>query len=181
MSGSSRILNRVLLAVLGIAWLAAGSLVLLWHLQPEPVIAALAPLAAPAAQLDWPIVAAIAGAALILIAAIHTATRGRGRSDDALVAGSITVDKHAVRDVFRAELGEHPDLLDLDVQPWRVRGREAWQVTLRVRRGARLDELADRAAAAADGTRARLGAAAPILIHLSGGLRSAVAHARRAE
>jgi len=181
MSGSSRTLNRAILIVLGLAWLAAGALVLLWHLQAEAVATALAPLAGPAAGLDWPIVAAVAAVALLLIAVLHAATRGRGRSDDALVAGPITLDKHAVRDVFRDELGQHPDLLDVEVQPWRARGRDAWHVTLRVRRGARLDELADRAAAAAGATRAQLGAAAPILIHLSGGLRAAVTHARRAE
>ncbi|ROR65539.1 hypothetical protein [Agrococcus jenensis] len=182
MSRSSRTLNRMLLALLGTAWLALGAVVVLWHVRPDLVHAALSPLAATAAALDWTIVAAAAGAVLVLLAAVHGATRGRGRSGDAVADHGIAVDKHAVRDLYRLELGTMPDVLDVDVQPWWARrGRPAWRIALHVRHGARLDEVVERAATAAERTQQRLGAQVPILIHVSGGLRAAVASARRAE
>jgi hypothetical protein len=182
MSRSSRLLNRSVLAILGLVWSALGALIVLWHVRPDLVAAAAAPLAGPAASTDWTVVAVVTAGALVLLATLHAVTRGRGRRADAVAVDGIAIDKHAVRDLYRLELGGHPDVLDVDVQPWWGRsGRAAWRIALHVRHGARLDEVVDRAASAADRMQERLGAHAPILIHVSGGVRAAVTKTRRAD
>ena len=78
MSRSSRTLNRMLLALLGTAWLALGAVVVLWHVRPDLVHAALSPVAATAASVDWTIVATAAGTALVLLAAVLRRGMGLG-------------------------------------------------------------------------------------------------------
>lgn len=186
MSRSNRSLNRILLLVLGVAWLATGAWLVLRQALPDalapvqPALDAATGLQPFGIPLDWAIVSAAAGGALVLLAIVHTATRGRGRTGDAAVAGSVVVDRAAVRDVLRQELGDHPDVLDVSVQPWRRRRTAAWRVVVHTRTGAALDRIVDRTADAARATRDALGTDAPILVHIAGGLRAAVASDRRA-
>ncbi|WAC67070.1 hypothetical protein OVA14_04765 [Agrococcus sp. SL85] len=188
MSRSSRSLNRTILVVLGLAWLAGGAWLLATTAAPQllapvqPTLDSAIAAGTAGLPLDWALVGAIAGAALLVLAIVHATTRGRGRTAEAAVVGDIRVDRAAVLDLFEHALGDDPDVLQSSVQPWRSRrGRRSWRIAVTVRTGARLDEVLDRTAEAARATRTRLGVGAPIVLHLGGGLRAAVAHTKRAE
>uniref|UniRef100_UPI00119E0B17 hypothetical protein n=1 Tax=Agrococcus jejuensis TaxID=399736 RepID=UPI00119E0B17 len=176
MTTTNRGWNRIVLVLLGIVWLAAGAglvarqiwadqVVQAWEAAPQAVAdgwaAITAQLGLELGALDpaalWT-VALVAAAALVLVwAIVHAATRGKGRTSDAVDQDDVVIEAGAVEDVFRDALGTHPDVLHVKVTSWRHRGANAWRASVDVRDHARLDEVADRVAAAATATRERIG------------------------
>ncbi|SDH59812.1 Asp23/Gls24 family envelope stress response protein [Agrococcus jejuensis] len=199
MTTTNRGWNRIVLVLLGIVWLGAGAGLLARQLWPDQVVQAweAAPQAAAdgwaslTAQLGLEVgaldptalstVALVAATVLVLVwAIVHAATRGRGRTHDAVEQDDVVIDAGAVEDVYRHALGAHPDVLHVKVTSWRHRGANAWRASVDVRDHARLDEVADRAAAAATATRQRIGIDAPVVVHLTSSIRASVSKTARA-
>lgn len=199
MTTTNRGWNRIVLVLLGIAWLGAGAALVARQLWPDRLAEAWE--AAPQAVSDgWTALTAqlglelgtldpaalrtvvlVAAASLVLVWAIgHAATRGKGRTHDAVDQDDVVVEAGAVEDVYRDALGTHPDVLHVKVTSWRHRGANAWRASVDVRDHARLDEVADRAAAAATATRARIGIDAPFVVHLTSSIRASVSKTARA-
>lgn len=199
MTTTNRGWNRIVLVLLGVVWLAGGGILVARQIWPDQVAAAWE--AAPQAVADgwaaltaqlglslgaldpaalWGVVL-IAAAVLALVWAIaHAATRGKGRTSDAVEQDDVVVEAGAVEDVYRHALGVHPDVLHVKVSAWRHRGANAWRASVDVRDHARLDEVADRAAEAATATRERIGIDAPIVVHLTSSIRASVSKTARA-
>uniref|UniRef100_UPI0011A2BBF8 hypothetical protein n=1 Tax=Agrococcus jejuensis TaxID=399736 RepID=UPI0011A2BBF8 len=176
MTTTNRGWNRIVLTLVGLAWLVAGGVLVArqvwpeqasqaWNAAPQAVVdgwdALTAQLGLSIGSLDpaalWT-VALVAAAVIALVwAIVHAATRGKGRTSDAVVADDIVIEAGTVEDVFRDALGTHPDVLKVHVSAWRRRGENAWRASVDVRQHARLDEVADRVAAAATATRERIG------------------------
>lgn len=199
MTTTNRGWNRIVLTLVGLGWIAAGGVLVarqlwpeqasqLWNAAPQAVAdgwdALTAQLGLSLGSLDpaalWT-VALVAVAAIALVWAIaHAATRGKGRTSEAVVADDVIIEAGAVEDVYRQALGAHPDVLKVHVSTWRHKGANAWRASVDVRQHARLDEVADRAAAAATATRERIGIDAPVVVHLTSGVRSSMAKTARA-
>jgi len=199
MTTTNRGWNRIVLVLLGIVWLAGGGVLVARQIWPDQTVAAWE--AAPQAVADgWDALAAqlglsvgsldpaavwgvvlIAAAAIVLVwAIVHAATRGKGRTSDAVDQDDVVVEAGAVEDMYRRALGTHPDVLHVKVTAWQHRGANAWRASVDVRDHARLDEVADRAAQAATTTRERIGIDAPVVVHLTSSIRASVSKTARA-
>ncbi|QCR18122.1 hypothetical protein [Agrococcus sp. SGAir0287] len=199
MTTTNRGWNRIVLVLLGIVWLAGGAVLVARQIWADQTVAAWE--AAPQAVADgWDALAAqfglsvgsldpaalwgvvlIAAAAIVLVwAIVHAATRGKGRTSDAVDQDDVVVEAGAVEDMYRRALGTHPDVLGVKVTAWRHRGANAWRASVDVRDHARLDEVADRATQAAHETRERIGIDAPVVVHLASSIRASVSKTARA-
>lgn len=181
MSRSNRILNRIVLAVLGlvavVAGLAIGGGVLpAVRAAVRPVITLPRSVDVPASAL-WIVVAACA--VVVALSLVWVATRGRGGTSIAVReragADIVTVDVALVRDVVDHELEGVRDVVGCHVDAYVVRRQRAARIRVAVRRGgdavAALDAV-DRAVSVLDRT---LGRPVPVLVHLAGGTRAAIA------
>ncbi|MGN8049059.1 hypothetical protein ACTJKO_05170 [Curtobacterium sp. 22159] len=185
MTKSNRTLNRVILFVLGLVAVAVG-LVVGAGVLPA-VREALRPYADVPRTLEVPasslwIVAGVC-AVVVVLALVWACTRGRGGTAVALRqhtgADTVTVNVALVRDVVEHELTGVRDVVGSRVDTYLVRRQRAARIRVAVRRGGdAVTVLAaiDRAVAALDRT---LGRQVPVLVHLTGGTRSALAKATR--
>ncbi|GAA2175597.1 hypothetical protein GCM10009846_26120 [Agrococcus versicolor] len=199
MTTTNRGWNRIVLTLVGLGWILAGGVLVARQIWPEQASQAwnAAPQAvadgwdALAAQLGLSVgsldpaalwtVALVAVAVIALVwAIVHAATRGKGRTSDAVVSDDVVIEAGLVEDVYIDALGAHPDVLKVHVSAWRRKGGSAWRAAVDVRQHARLDEIADRAATAAVATRERIGIDAPIVVHLTSGVRASMAKTARA-
>lgn len=199
MTTTNRGWNRIVLVIVGIGWIAAGGVLVArqlfpeqasqaWNAVPQAIAdgwdALAAQLGLSVGSLDpaalWTVALVIAAVVALVWAIAHAATRGKGRTSDAVVDDDIVIEASTVEDVYRLALGTHPDVLKVHVSAWRHKGGNAWRASVDVRQHARLDEVADRAAKAAATTRERIGIDAPVVVHLTSGVRSSMAKTARA-
>lgn len=178
MTGTNRLGNRILLALLGLSAIAAGSWVLV---RAYPVIA----LPALTSKLDtttlWIATAAVTVA--IVLSIVWMVTRGRGRTGrllrDETSDGSVEFDARVATDLLSAGLARQPDLLSVRVASYRVRRAEALLLTVTVRNGCDLSRLRDDVARAVDGLDAVLERRIPVLLHVTSGMRATLAREQR--
>ncbi|MDN4648229.1 hypothetical protein [Curtobacterium sp. PsM8] len=185
MTSSNRTLNRIILFVLGlvavVVGLAMGAGVL------PAVRDALKPyltfpdrVEVPATSL-W-IVAAVC-LVVVVLALVWVFTRGRGGTAVAVREAQgddeVTVNVALVRDVIDHELAGVHDVVSSKVDMYMVRKHRAARLRVAVRRGGdavTVLDAVDSAIATLDRT---LGREVPVLVHLTGGTRSALSKAKR--
>lgn len=119
-------------------------------------------------------VAGIVLAAVVAVAAvIFLATRGGGRTSEVMrsegAGGTTSVDRSVADDVLAEGITARPDVLSVRTGAYRVTRSPALAVTVRVRRGARLDAVLDTAESAVQEWDALLGRRMPVLVHLADG------------
>jgi hypothetical protein len=183
MTRSNRMLNRVILFVLGlvaiVAAVVAGAGVL-------PAVRSAVGLDLPATvELGTAALWAIAGvsAIVLVLCVLWIGSRGRGGTAIAVResagADQVTVNVGLVRDVIAGALEGERDVLGTHVDLYRVRRTRAARIRVAVRRGG--DAVAVVAAVeGALGTLDRvLGRELPAVVHLTGGTRSALARSTR--
>ncbi|PZE86403.1 hypothetical protein [Curtobacterium sp. MCBD17_032] len=185
MTSSNRTLNRLILFVLGlvavVVGLAMGAGVLPAVRDAlEPYVRFPSEVEVPAASL-W--IVASACLVVVVLALVWVLTRGRGGTAVAVreAAGDdeVTVNVALVRDVVDHELDGVHDVVSSKVDVYTVRKHRAARLRVAVRRGGdavTVLEAVDAAIATLDRT---LGRQLPVLVHLSGGTRSAVSKAKR--
>jgi hypothetical protein len=187
MTRSNRILNRVILFVLGIvafvAAVVAGAGVLpvvrdqldRWITLPRTL------------PLDTTTLWAVAvGCAVVLVLAVlWIGTRGRGGTSIAVreehEGDQVTVNVGLVRDVVEHELEGVHDIVGTRVDLYRVRSERAARIRVAVRRGGDAVTVlgaVDRALGTLDRV---LGREVPAVVHLTGGTRSALARSTRVQ
>ncbi|MFJ6653789.1 hypothetical protein ACIQLJ_13450 [Microbacterium sp. NPDC091313] len=168
MTKSNRFLNRLLLLVVGLGFIAVGAVIVLPQITGAPL-----PLTVSA---DDPLVTwgVIAAAAIVLIIAIAwISTRGRGRTRYAVATSDVRVDASAVADVVRDALSKAPDVAGVKVAGYTVRRRRVLAVTVLTRRHPDLEALVRDIRTATDRMDAVLGAKVPAVVHVTTGLRTA--------
>lgn len=177
MTRSNRSLNRFFIALIGLALIAVGIVVAGPSLPPV-----LPDLAIPALpELTDPLLigVAVGAAALVLLALIWVVTRGRGERKIAYSGDGVSVDRHVVEALVRDALSSQSDVVRVAAHAYRIRGSVALKLRVDVRKGAALAELASvlrRRIAELDTV---LGVQAPVLVHLTSGVRSSFAGERR--
>lgn len=182
MTSTNRFGNRLLLALLGLAAIAAGGWVvlraypaLLPQLSLPDIPAALDPTAL------WIVAAALAVA--IALSVVWMLTRGRGRTSrllrDESSDGSVEFDARVAGDILSAHLDRQPDLLSVRVASYRVRRTQALLITVSARGGTDLPRLRDDVARAVEGLDNGLGRRIPVLLHVTSGVRASFAREQR--
>lgn len=185
MTKSNRTMNRIILFVLGLVAIVVG-LAIGAGVLPA-VRDAIKPYATIPRNVDVPaaslwIVAAVC-AVVIILSLIWVFTRGGGGTSVAVRERSgddaVTINVALVRDVVDHELSGVGDVVNAKVDVYQVRKQRAARIRVAVRRGgdavAVLDAV-DHALSVLDRT---LGRPVPVLVHLTGGTRSALAKSVR--
>ncbi|KQS06201.1 hypothetical protein ASG04_16765 [Curtobacterium sp. Leaf183] len=185
MTKSNRTMNRIILFVLGLVAVVVGLAIGAGVLPAvrdaiKPYVTFPRSVDVPAASL-W-IVAAVC-AVVIVLSLIWVFTRGGGGTSVAVRERSgddaVTINVALVRDLVDHELSGVGDVVNAKVDVYQVRKQRAARIRVAVRRGgdavAVLDAV-DRTLAVLDRT---LGRPVPVLVHLTGGTRSALAKSVR--
>jgi hypothetical protein len=186
MTSSSRVLNRVLLLVVGLLALVAA-LLAARPLLPERLVAPWwtpvqrtiddAVSAVSSWSVPWvsPAGARLTAAAAALVLAIaliaFLGTRRRRRTRTVLGfadrAGTTAVDETIADAVMAAPLRHRGDVLSSHVQGYRIAGRTALRLSVVPRSGADLPALLAEAERGIEGWDALSGARAPVVVHLA--------------
>lgn len=179
MTSSNRLLNRVILLLVGATALGAAGLLVLPLLPAsadgvrgavEPIVAWLAVDSA-----GWWIAGAAAAIAALSIAWI--ASRGRGRTSEAVSTDGIVVDDTVVAGILRRGLASDPDVLGVSAHAFRRSGGVVL-VHVETRSRANLTALLARVRSAVADADRTIGLAVPLVIHLTTGVRTAMAGSR---
>lgn len=185
MTKSNRTLNRIILFVLGLVAVVVGLVIGAGVLPAvrdaiRPYVELPRSLDVPASSL-WIIVGVCV--VVIVLALVWVFTRGGGGTSVAVRERSgddaVTVNVALVRDVVEHELSGVRDVVGSRVDTYLVRRQRAARIKVAVRRGGdavTVLDAVDRAVAVLDRT---LGRQVPVLVHLTGGTRSAFAKATR--
>ncbi|PCN48630.1 hypothetical protein Csp2054_05910 [Curtobacterium sp. 'Ferrero'] len=185
MTKSNRTLNRIILLVLGlvavIVGLAIGAGVLPAVRDAlQPYLTFPRSVQVPAASL-W--IVAAACAVVIVLSLVWVFTRGGGGTSVAVRErngeDAVTINVALVRDVVDHELSGVRDVVGAKVDTYLVKRQRAARIRVAVRRGGdavTVLEAVDRALAVLDRT---LGRQIPVLVHLTGGTRAALAKPTR--
>ena len=198
MTSSNRVINRVILALLGLVAVAASLSLAALSVDPaalgltglglagvergvsgalEAARAAIAGIQLTPTVL-WSIVAACA--LLIALALVWILTRGRGRTSTPVAVDGVELDIRVVQQVLQHELRAAPDVVGVHAASYRDRRTPVVRVRIDVRRGAdlvRLMAAVDDAIARLDRT---LGTDLGILVHVATGFRTVLSREHRA-
>lgn len=200
MSNTNRALNRILLALTGLALLAAGAATAAAGFMPgvagewaaagsslsDHARTALAAAPLPGPARSWWAVAGVA--ALVLAAGLCVAwlaSQGGGRTprlarDVDGGQGATVVDAGLVAAAVSDALAGNHLVLGSAVTAWESRRGTGLRLRLQARKGASPRELADTADELIRGIDAVLGHPVPVLVRITGGARSKVAGPERA-
>jgi len=191
MTGSNRVLNRTILALLGLVGIALAVVIAALAVDPA-LLAGVDARLAGAVDAGRQAIGSIAFEPLMLwsIAAVSAfgivialgwmLTRGRGRTSTPVVVDGVELDSRVVQQVLQHELRAALDVVGVHATSYRARRRPVVRVRIDVRRGAdlvRLMAAVDTAVAALDRT---LGTDLPILVHIATGFRTALSREHRA-
>ncbi|WP_022902996.1 hypothetical protein [Curtobacterium sp. B8] len=187
MTKSNRTLNRIILLVLGLVAVIAGLTIGAGVLPAvrdalKPYVTLPSNVSVPAASL-W-IVAGVC-VVVIVLALAWVFTRGRGGTSVAVRerAGEdqVTINVALVRDVIDHELHGVRDVVGAKVDTYLVKRQRAARIRVNVRRGGdavTVLDAVDHAIGVLDRT---LGRQVPVLVHLTGGTRAALAKLTRVQ
>lgn len=174
MTSSNRFLNRLLLLVIGLLALVAAALVG-WSAATGTDL----PFALPEQGTPLELGIVLAAAVVVVVFAVAwVLTRGRGRRRLAIDTPEVQVDAKAIEALLRSELSASPDIAGTSVQAYRVRRQQTLLVTVQARKHPDLTALTASVRQAIARTDAQLGATLPLVVHVTTGLRTAMAGQR---
>ncbi|WP_424936892.1 MULTISPECIES: hypothetical protein [Bacteria] len=189
MNATNRVVNRILLFVVGLGLLVVAAAALLVVLplpaaqegrrvrddllrQAQTTVDGWGDILPRLGGLSGPAVLALAvGAVIALLLVFFLLTRGGGRTGelvrDETSGGTTTVDSSVAAAVLTASLRERADVLSSTAQAFRVRGVPAVRLVVVPRSGAALSEIIVVAEEAIEDWRALAGTRTPVLLHLA--------------
>ena len=201
MTSTPVLLNRILVAILGIKLLAIGLLLVLlatvpavatwWHSWSEDVWQginqAFNNTRFPGRPESWLwIVVVLVTLLLMGLMVAWVAQQGKGRTnqlvsdDDAgEVAGNVRIGGGVAEQALKQALAERPDLAGATVATYEVNGSPALKVRLLPRQGVAPHLLAAEVATLVDALDAVVGIRTPVLIHIGAGARTRFSRAER--
>ncbi|TAP43528.1 hypothetical protein [Arthrobacter sp. S39] len=201
MTSTPVLLNRILVAILGIKLLAIGLLLVLlatvpavatwWHSWSEDVWQginqAFNNTRFPGRPESWLwIVVVLVTLLLMGLMVAWVAQQGKGRTnqlvsdDDAgEVAGNVRIGGGVAEQALKQALAERPDLAGATVATYEVNGNPALKVRLLPRQGVAPHLLAAEVATLVDALDAVVGIRTPVLIHIGAGARTRFSRAER--
>lgn len=204
MNTTPRLLNRLVLAVVGLLCLAAGAAGLALLVLPgaaswwedaaprvgETLQGVRADTTAAGQSDTWLWIALAAGLVLLIVLLVlWVLAQGRGRAGVFLTgadgrtgsgtAGTVTISAAAAEQVLRAALLERPDLVGASVSTWFVRGVPGLRVRVQPRKGTPPYEVAAEVSRLVEALDAVMGTCVPVLISIRTGSRVRWSRAER--
>jgi hypothetical protein len=200
MNGTPRLLNRILIGILGLLLLAAGLLLVL--LASVPAVGAwwqdwsagawsncrdfLGRMRFPGGQESWPWIVLVLLLAVIAAMVAWIAQQGKGRAnflvaeeDPGEIPGNVRIGGGVAEQALRAALAGRPDLAGATVTTYEVRGKPALKIRVQPRQGVAPHKLAAEVSALVEALDAVIGKRTPVLIHIGSGARSRFGRAER--
>lgn len=201
MNNTPRVLNRILVGILGILMMGIGALLVL--LASVPAVGRwwrgwsagawsnwqdqLARARFPGQQESWLwLVLAVFLAAVVGAMVAWIAQQGKGRTsllaaeeDPGEVPGSVRIGGGVAEQALRAALAERADVAGATVATYEFRGGTALRVRVQPRQGVAPHLLAADVSALVEALDAVVGKRTPVLIHISSGARSRFGRAER--
>lgn len=190
MSGAGRrTANRLVLAALGIAGLGVAAIAL-WPVVAATFGGAALPVADTVAEavaasglgvvaVAW--ILAVVAALVVLLAVLWAVGPRRGRTRSAVDADGIVVDTAVVEGIVRSSLATASDVLAVHATTYARRGRRWLRLKVQLRPRADLADAAGRVRAALTDLDGALGVPLPAVVHLTTGVRTALARGRRVD
>jgi hypothetical protein len=200
-NGTPRLLNRILIGILGAKLLAIGALLVL--LATVPAVASwwrgwsAGAWGSARALFDstrfpgqpeswlWTVLAVLL-LVVIGVMVAWLAQQGKGRAnllvaedDAAVVPGDVRIGGGVAEQALRAALADRPDLAGATVATYEFRGEPALRIRVQPRQGVAPHILAAEVSALVEALDAVIGRRTPVLIHLSSGARSRFSRAER--
>jgi hypothetical protein len=201
MNSTPTLLNRILIAVLGLKLLAAGVLLILlatvpavaswWHSWSAGVWAganqAFSATRFPGRSESWLwILVALVLLVLIGLMVAWVAQQGKGRADllaleydPGEVPGDVRIGGGVAEQALKHALANRPDLAGATVATYDVKGTPALKIRLLPRQGVAPHLLADEVQALVAALEAVVGKRIPVLIHIGAGARTRFRRAER--
>ncbi|PVZ60364.1 hypothetical protein [Arthrobacter sp. H-02-3] len=201
MNNTPRVLNRILIGILGIKLLAIGVLLMLlasvpavgvwWHEWAGGVLKYWLDLFErtqfPRHQGSWLWFAICGGLVLVLALMVAwVAQQGKGRTsliaaeeDPGGVPGNVGISGGVAEQALRAALADRPDLAGVTVAAYEIRGEPALKIRVEPRQGVAPHALAAEVSALVEALDAVIGKRTPVLIHIGSGTRSRFGRAER--
>lgn len=201
MNGTPRILNRILIGILGLKLLAIGILLLLlaavpavgrwwqgwsagvWRIWRDLFERTRFP--GRADSWLW-IVVVLALLLVIGVMVAWIAQQGKGRAnllvveeDPGEVPGNVRIGSGVAEQGLRAALADRPDLAGVTVATYEFRGEPALKIRVQPRQGVDPQRLASEVSALVEALDVAIGKRTPVLIHIAAGARSRFGRAER--
>jgi hypothetical protein len=174
MTSSNRLLNRILLAVVGLAALAVAATAV-WPAVTGSVL----PVVVPDLDTTWALgVLTAAAVVTVVLCVAWIGTRGRGRTRAALHTGDVRIDTSAVEAIVKERLSASPDVAGVRLQGYRVRRQRMLLLTVQARRHPDLPRLRSDIAGAIDTVDTVLGTRLTAVAHVTTGVRTTLASSR---
>jgi hypothetical protein len=201
MNSTPRLLNRILIGILGLALLAAGVLLMLlaavpavgfwWQSWSGGVWAnanqVFEGTRFPGRQESWLWIVLALGLVLLTgLMVAWVAQQGKGRSDLLLAAedpggvpGDVRIGSGVAEQSLKDALADRPDLAGTSVTTYEVRGQPALKIRLHPRPGVAPHLLAADAAALVSALGKVVGRETPVVVHIAAGGRARFSRAER--
>ena len=201
MNSTPRILNRILIGILGVKLLAIGSLLIL--LAVIPAVGSWWQTWSAGVWSNWRgtfeitrfpgrteswlwIVLAVLLLAVIGAMVAWAAQQGKGRSnllvseeDPGEVPGNVRIGSGVAEQALRAALADRQDLAGATVATYEYRGEPALRIRVQPRQGVAPHILAAEVSGLVEALDAVIGKRTPVLIHVAAGARSRFGRAER--
>ena len=201
MNNTPRVLNRILIGILGIKLLAIGVLVVLlasvpavgvwWHDWAGGVLNFWLDLFErtqfPRRQESWLwlVICFVLVVVLGLLVA-WIAQQGKGRTslivaeeDPGDVPGNVGIGGGVAEQTIRAALADRPDLTGVSVTAYEIKGEPALKIRVEPRQGVAPQALASEVSSLVEALDAVIGKRTPVLIHIGSGARARFGRAER--
>ena len=201
MNSTPRLLNRILIGILGLKLMAVGVLLVLLATVPavgswwqswsggvrDGVNRLFDGTTFPDRQESWLwIVLSLVLVLLIGLMVAWVAQQGKGRSglllaaeDPGGVPGDVRIGSGVAEQSLKNALAERPDLASATVSTYEVRGQPALKIRLHPRSGVAPHLLAEDAAALVGALDEVVGQKTPVLVHIAAGARTRFSRAER--
>lgn len=201
MNSTPRVLNRILIGILGFKLLAVGVLLMLLATVPavgtwwqswsrsvwDDANRMFEGTRFPGRTESWLwIVLALVLVVLIGLMVAWVAQQGKGRADLLLAAedpggvpGDIRIGGGVAEQALKSALAERPDIAGATVATYKVRGQPALRIRLQPRPGVPPQLLAAETSALVAALEAVVGQRTPVLVHIAAGARTRFSRAER--
>jgi hypothetical protein len=177
MTRSNRLLNRLFVAIVGLALVAIGA----WEANRVYPVVAIVELDASTSAVLWMIAATCLVVAVLSIAWI--VSRGRGhsravvsRTDD---TGETSINARVAADFIADDLKLVADVVSVASRAYRIKGSIALELTVTTRRAADVRHVVDSVRRAVEELDDVLEERIPVLLHVASGVRANFAREQR--